>query len=568
MFKRILVAVLAIALFAALLTGCSTSGKEQVLNVNWQQEPPDMDPQTTTDQISFWLANATLEGLFRYQPDGTLGDGLAESYELSDDKLTYTFHLRDSNWSDGTPVTAEDFAFAWKRALDPDTASEYSYMLYYLKNGEIVNSLPAYQGIVEEGVGGESGYTQQDVDEAQVFLDEYGDLTLDDVGVTALDDKTLEVTLEQPTPYFLGLTTFPTYLPAQKAAVEQWGEEYALEAESMAFSGPFIISEWVHEQSLTLAKNPEYWDADSVNLETIHGVMITENNTLVQMYESGELDMINVPDEFYDTYKDSEEYGKLAQATSWYLMFNCEGKYFSNFKLREAFSMAVSKETFVEDIVNNMGFVAEGLVPPSLSGKGGKTFGESRADAGVALPAFDPEAAKAKLDEALTEMGATVADLEDEVTIIGGEGDTWGKYLQFLQGQFEQNLGVHLGIEQMSFAQRLDRVDTKSYEIAFSGWGGDYDDPMTFLDMWLTGGGNNDAYWSNETYDEAIRQAIAGEGDVRIDAYVEAERQIATDLPICPVYHPVWDFITKPNVKGIARFVTGSDYEFKWAEIK
>ena len=469
MLKRILVAVLTIALFASVLAGCSTSGKEQVLNVNWQQEPPDMDPQTTTDQISIWLMNATLEGLFRYQPDGSLGDGLAEGYEVSDDKLTYTFHLRDANWSDGTPITAEDFAFAWKRALNPATASEYSYMLYYLKNAEIVNTLPSYQGIVDEGVGGDSGYTQEDVDAAQAFLDQNGALTLDDVGVKALDDKTLEVTLAKPTPYFLGLTTFPTYLPAQKAAVESFGDDYALEADSMVFSGPYIVSDWVHEQSLTLTKNPDYWDKNSVKLDTIHGVMLTENNTIVQMYESGELDMINVPDEFYDTYKDSDEYGKLAQASSWYLMFNCEGKYFSNYTLREAFSMAVSKETFVVSIVNNMGFVAEGLVPPSLSGKGGETFGETRADAGVALPAFDPEGAKAKLDEALTELGVTAADMEAEVTIIGGEGDTWSKYLQYLQGQFEQNLGVHLGIEQMSFAQRLDRYDAKDYELAFAG---------------------------------------------------------------------------------------------------
>ena len=537
MLKRVLVAVLTLALCASILAGCSTSGREQVLNVNWQQEPPDMDPQTTTDQISFWLTNATLEGLFRYDPEGKLGEGLAENYELSDDKLTYTFHLRDAKWSDGTTITAGDFEYAWKRAIDPATASEYAYQMYHIVNAMEVNT-------GAEGV------------------------SLDDVGVEALDDKTLKVTLVRPTVFFLSLTSFITYLPAQKAAVEQWGEDYALEAENMVYSGPFIISEWVHEQSLTLTKNPEYWDAGAVKLDTIHGVMLTENNTIVQMYETGELDMINVPDEFYQTYKDSDEYGKLAQATTWYLMFNCEGKYFSNLKMREAFSMAVSKETFVESIVNNMGFVADGLVPPSLSGKGGKTFGETRADAGVALPAFDPEGAKAKLDEALAELDATMDDLEAEVTIIGGEGDTWSKYLQYLQGQFEQNLGVHLGIEQMSFAQRLDRYDAKDYEISFAGWGGDYDDPMTFLDMWVTGNGNNDAYWSNATYDGSIRQAIAGEGDERIDAYVEAENQIATDLPICPVYHPVWDYMTKPYVKGVARYVTGSDYDFKWAEIE
>lgn len=536
MIKRLFAAVLCAVLCAAALAGCGSSGADQTLKVNWQQEPPDLDPQTSQDQISFWILNATLEGLFRYQPDGTLGDGLAESYEVSDDKLTYTFHLRDAKWSDGTPITSEDFAYAWLRALDPATASEYSYMLYYIKNGE------AY------------------------FNGEITDQS--EVGIEVVDDKTFTVTLERPTPYFLGLTSFPTYMPAQKAAVEQWGDDYGLEANQMVYSGPFIIGDWVHEQSLTLEKNPEYWDKKAVKLQSIYGVVITENNTIVQMYESGDLDMTDVPDDFYDTYKDSPDYGKLAQAGSWFLMYNCEGKYLSNQKIRQAFSMAVDKQTFVDTVMNGMGIVADGLVSSSLSGKGGKTFGENRAEAGITLPPFDPEQAKTLLAEGLAELGYTKEEMEAETTIIGSDSDTWSKYLQYLQAQFNQNLGLEIGLEQMTFAERLDRYDAKTYELALAGWGADYNDPMSFLDMWVTGNGNNEAYWSNAAYDAAIDQAIVGTGDERIDAYLEAERQLSIDLPICPIYYPIWDFVTKPYVKGVALYVTGSDYDFKWTSIE
>lgn len=534
--KRILVAILCAVLCVSVLAGCGSKGSSQVLNFNFQEEPPDLDPQTTTDQISFWVINATLEGLFRYQPDGTLGEGLAESYEVSDDQLTYTFHLRDAKWSDGAPITADDFFFAWLRALDPATASEYSYMLYPIKNAEAYNT-----GAITDPA---------------------------EVGIQVQDEKTFSVTLEQPTPYFLGLTSFITYLPAQKAAVEQWGDDYGLEVGQMVFSGPFILKDWVHEQSLTLEKNPEYWDKDAVKLQAINGVMITENNTFVQMYESGSLDIINVPDDFYSTYKDSPEYGKLAQASSWYLMFNCQGKYFSNQKVRQAFSMAVDKQTFVETVRNNMGYVADGLVPGSLSGKGGKSFGENRAEAGISMPAYDPAQAKTLLDEGLAELGLTREQMEEEVTILGTDDDTWIKYLEFLQEQFNQNLGLSIEMEIMSFAELLDREDADDYELAFSGWGADYNDPMTFLNMWVTGNGNNDANWSNAAYDAAINQATTAAGDERIDAYLEAERQLAAELPMCPMYYPIWDYLTKPYVKDVALFVTGSDYDFKWVSIE
>ena len=534
--KKLLLLLVVVAMVAALFTGCG-GGKSIGLAYNWRSEPPDLDPQLSTDQVSFWILNATLEGLVRLNPDGSVGDGLAESWDISDDGLTYTFYLRDAKWSDGADITAEDFEYAWKRAIDPATASEYAYQMYHIKNAMEVNT-------GAEGV------------------------TLDDVGVSALDEKTLEVELVRPTSFFLSLTSFITYLPAQKAAVEQWGEEYGTEADKMVYSGPFVVSDWQHEQELTLTKNEDYWDADTVQLPEVKGIITDDENTQVQMYESGDLDVMDVGATFLDQYKDSPEYSSLPQATTWYLMFNMQDKYFSNLNIRKAFSMATDRQAYVDQIRKGLGVVPTQYTPSSMTGKGGKSFSENVAEAGVtSLPEYDVEEANRLLEEGLAEIGATKEELVDECTLVGQTGDAWTTYVEFLQGQWEQNLGVRLEIEQMSFAERLERYNQGTYQITYAGWGGDYNDPLTFMDMWITDGGNNDSYWSNADYDAAIQTAIEGEGDERIDAMVEAEGILAEELPIYPVIWPARSFVQKPYVHDIARFPVGADTEFKWAYV-
>lgn len=540
--KKLLLLLVVVAMVAAMFTGCG-GGKSAALAYNWQSEPPDLDPQTSTDQVSFWILNATLEGLVRLNPDGSVGDGLAKSWDISDDQTTYTFHLRDAKWSDGTAVTANDFEYAWKRAIDPATAAEYAYQMYVIKNAMEVNI----------GVDADGNKTT---------------LTLDDVGVKATDDKTLVVELEQPTSFFLSLTSFITYLPAQKAALDQFGDEYGTEMDKMVYSGPFVISEWTHEQSLTLAKNENYWDAKTVKLPEIKGIITDDENTQAQLYDSGQLDVMGVGATFLEKYKDSDEYNSIAQAVTWYLMFNCEDKYFGNLKIRKAFAMATDRQAYVDQIRKGLGAVPTQYTPSSMAGKGGKSFAENVADAGVTiLPVYDPDEAKRLLDEGLAEVGATKEDLQADCTLLGQTGDAWTTYVEFFQAQWEQNLGVRLDIEQMSFAERLERYNQGTYQITYGGWGGDYNDPMTFMDMWVTGGGNNDSYWSDADYDAAIDIAKTGQGDERIDAMVEAEGILAEQLPIYPIIWPARSFVQKPYVHDIARFPVGADTEFKWANV-
>ncbi|MCT4662377.1 MAG: peptide ABC transporter substrate-binding protein [Tissierellales bacterium] len=510
---------------------------EQVLRINWGSNPPDLDPQTTTDQVSFEVVNACYEGLVRLQPDGKAyqDTGLAKSWEISEDKMTYKFMLRDAKWTDGTPITAEDFEYAWKRALDPATASQYAYMLYHIKGAQAYNA---------------------------------GEGSADDVAIKALDEKTLEVTLERPTPFFASLTSFITYLPAQKAAIEKHGDKYTSDVANMVFSGPFKITEWVQEQKLTLEKNEMYWDKENVKLDRIEGDMIIDINTPINLYETNELDAIAVQTEYLAKYRTSPEFGNLAIATTWYLQYNCEDPFFSNEKIRHAFSMAVNRKAFVDNVLANGSQVASGLVPGNMPGKsGGGDFrtqsGEFVKDAGTDGQAAIDEANKL-LDEGLAEIGKTREELAAHVSYLTGESDVAKKWAQAFQQMWKQNLGLEVPIETVSFKIRLERYNNKDFTLTMAGWGADYNDPMTFMDLFVTGGGQNTAYWSNPEFDALIEKATNTTGDERMQAMIDAEKILLDEQPISPIYFKARNFVQRDYVKGWVRYSVGVDNEWKW----
>ncbi len=549
----LLVLVLTVSL---IFTGCGNQGKsnetntgektenkdgeeklaeEQVLRINWGEEPPDLDPQTTTDQVSIRIINAIYEGLVRLDPDGNVKPGLAEKWDVSDDKLTYTFHLRDAKWSDGTPITAEDFEYCWFKAIDPKVAAEYSYQL--TETAGIKNAAKFFKGEITDK---------------------------EQVGIKAIDEKTFEVELERPVSFFLSLVSFPTFIPAQKAAIEKFEKGFASEADKMVYSGPFIIDEWDHEQKLNLKKNEQYWDAENVKLEEIKGDMIVDNNTAINLYETEELDITGVGPEFIDKYKDSDEFGNLAEATTWYIQYNCKDKYLKNENLRYALSLAIDRKAFVENVMANGSIIAEGLTPTLLPGKDGKEFAENR---GNVLPEYDPKKAKEYLNKALDELGITAKELEKYLTFLTGESDIAKKQAAAIQNMWKQNLGIEVEIESVSFKIRIDNYNRGDYTTTFAGWGGDYNDPLTFMDIFITDGGNNNAYWSSKDYDVAIKTALEGEENERIDAMVEAEKIIGKELPIIPIFYNAINFVEKSYVKGVARFPVGADLDFKWTYI-
>lgn len=356
------------------------------LNLNLGEEPPDLDPATSTDTVSFLILNATLEGLARKGPDGQIrpGSGLAESWTVSPDGKTYTFKLRRATWDDGTPITAEDFVYQWRRVIDPRTASQYQFMMELagIENGSKIAHLDP---------------KKDDIDAA-----------LQTFGVKALDERTLQVRLEKPNPLFLELTTFISFLPAPKHLVEKYGDKYASDADKLGASGPFRVASWTHGYELVLEKNPRYWDAKNVKLDRIHFDMIQDAGTALQLYEQGKLDVAGVAGRFVDVYRNHPDLQPpWPDGSAFYWQFNVEHPVLKNAKVRRAIALAIDRKAFAERVLRNGSYPATSLTPPVITDPARGGSFQSRV--GELFPAQpDVELARRLLREGLQELGYEV----------------------------------------------------------------------------------------------------------------------------------------------------------------
>ncbi|WP_425446376.1 peptide ABC transporter substrate-binding protein [Dethiothermospora halolimnae] len=512
--------------------------EEQVLKVNLGSEPPCLDPQLSTDESSSTILNDTLEGIIRMDHTGEVkkGSGMAIDWEINDDKTEYTFKLRDAQWSDGQPVTAHDFEYAWKRIMSPELASDYSFMTYDIKNAE------AY------------------------FKGEITDPN--EIGVKAVDDHTLKVTLGKPNPTFLSKLQHSTFFPARKDMYEEFGDRYASEADLVPSCGPFKVSEWQHESKIVLEKNPAYWDADSVILDKIHFSMITNSNSRVGMYETGELDYTGVPQQFIDKYMDELEL--ITDACTYYRTINTDTKYLKNKKLRKSLAQAIDQTKVWKTMDKGLTPAAYALIPPGIAGYGGKTFREIAGqelyhDIGTGV---SKEELDKLFNEALEELGATKEDLSEDITFLTGQADTSLKYAQIYQQMWQENLGLDVEIEQSTFKVRLDREASGDFTIVSGGWIGDYNDAMTFMDLFMSDNPQNRTRWSNAEYDKLIETAMNKfDQKERIDAMVEAEKLLMDEMPIDPSSYRVSRLLKRPYVKNIVRLPLQVTSGKKWAYI-
>ncbi|MBE3597344.1 MAG: hypothetical protein IMX02_00545 [Limnochordaceae bacterium] len=361
-----------------------------VLNLNLGEEPPDLDPATSTDTVSFLILNATLDGLVRKDAQGQIrpGSGLAESWTVSPDQKVYTFKLRKATWDDGTPITADDFVYQWRRVIDPRTASQYQFMM------ELA------------GIANGSKIAQMDAKDGEAI-----DKALETFGVKALDERTLQVTLEKPNPLFLELTTFISFLPAPKHLVEKYGDKYAAEASTIGASGPFRIAEWKHQYELVLEKNPKYWDAKNVKLQKIHFDMITDAGTALQMYEQGKLDIAGVASRYVDVYRNHPDLQPpWPDGSAFYWEFNTLDPVLKNAKVRRAIALAIDRKAFADRVLRNGSYPATSLTPPVITdpAKGG-IFQKRVGELFPATP--DVKLARQLLREGLTELGYEVPEV-------------------------------------------------------------------------------------------------------------------------------------------------------------
>jgi oligopeptide transport system substrate-binding protein len=509
--------------------GGTGAGGQNVFTLDLGADIPDMDSATTTDVNSARLLTNVNEGLYRLDENEVPQPAQAQSVDISGDKLTYTFTLRDGiKWSNGDPVTAQDFKYAWVRALNPDTGAQYAY-------------------IISTFIKGAAAYNA-------------GDGSAEDVAIEAPDDKTLKVTLEAPSPFWLGLTAFQTYFPQNQKFVEQQGDKYAQSADALLYNGPFTLTQFNPASGATLVKNEDYWDKDNVSVQKVDCRIVKEIDTRVNLFEAGDLDFVELTSEYVDGYRDSPAFQTIIEWSTAWLVMNFKDEVFQNENIRRAIQLSFDRNTLADKILNDGSVGAEGLVPIGMAGPGNQTF---RGAVGPTMPEYDPQRARELWQQGVEELGR-----EPTLTLLTQDLPASKDAGTFLQSQFKENLGANVEINQQPFDRFLDLLTVGDFQIGLYLWIADYNDPMTFLDLYLSDSEFNDPSYKSARYDQLITAAQAETDEqVRMNKLIEAERLLVEeDAGIAPVWFQGVAVLIRPSIKNFEEHPTGT-YEFKYVRV-
>ncbi len=495
-------------------TNVESGNRNQILHYGNGDEPQELDPHLTTGVPEYHIEKALFEGLVDKRPsDLAIEPGVAESWTVSDDQLSYTFHFRDkARWSNGDPVTAFDFVYSWQRALKPDLGNLYAYMFFYIKNAE------AY------------------------FKGEISDF--EQVGVHAPDDHTLVVTLHSPTPFFLQLLDHHSYFPVHPPTIEKFGGMSKRGSQwtrpgNFVGNGPFVLKDWKLNRILTVEKSPTYWDADKVSLKEIHFYPVQNSSTEERMFRAGQLHITSrVPNEKIKWYRENmpDSLSITPYLGTYFYRFNTTVKPLGDVRVRKALSMSINRTQIVEKITKGGQIPAYTLSPPNING----FTSTSRIE-------YNVEKARQLLAEAGYPDGKGFPKLE----IIFNTDESHRKIAIAIQQMWKKALNIDISLANQDWKVYLENESRLNYQISRAAWIGDYLDPNSFLDMFVTGGGNNRTGWSNSDYDAAI--AAAGNAlskEKRFEYFQEAERILVEESPIAPIYTYTRVTLISPSVRG------------------
>ncbi|MEM5016638.1 peptide ABC transporter substrate-binding protein [Metabacillus indicus] len=513
----------------------------QELKVLESSEIPSMDSVLATDTISLSQLNNTNEGLYRIDENQEPVPGMADGEpEANEDGTEYTIKIKeDAKWSNGEPVTANDFVFAWQRALNPETGSEYGP---YMMMGKIKNAEALYNGEAKP----------------------------EDLGVKAQDEKTLVVTLEKPIAFFKSLMAFPTFYPQNQKFVEEQGENFGKKSENLVFNGPFAINGWAGpaDTEWTLEKNAEYWDAKNVSLEKITFNVSKDPQAAANAFEAGEADVtpkLSTP-AVIAQYEGDDRLLRWLEPTIFWLKLNQKNEALANVNIRKAIAMAFNKEDLTNEILNNGSIPANYAVPKEFvtHPETGEDFREANGD----LLAYNAEEAKKLWEKGLAEIGQK----EVKLVYLGGDTETSKTVDSYMKDQLQNTLpGLTIDVQSVPFSVRLDRDKNMDYDIQAAGWGPDYLDPISFSDLWITDGGNNKMAYSNEKYDKLLKDAqttLANDPAKRFEALQEAEKVVLEeDAGIAPMYQRASNLLINKKVEGFTYHLVGPEYSYKWIKI-
>ena len=513
-------------------TGEAVDPVTGTITLSLSGEPPQLDSTRGTDAVSFNILGHTMEGLLRYDADNRLVGGVAERWEIND--TTARFWLRpEARWSNGEPITAHDFAFAWRKVLDPLNASEYAFILYGLKNAEAVNR---------------------------------GKMPLDALGVVALDDRTLEVHLERPVPYFDKLVAFATYNPINEAFYESRGGRYAADAEDLLFNGPFTIASWVHGASIRLEKNPLYWDADRIRLNAIdYAYFTTDPNAIINLFKDNKTALAGlVAENLDDALQRRWRIKRFSDGAVFFIEFNHRPERLtSNYHLRKAIQAVNDSSELVYKIIKLPGNLpGASLFPVWLKG----VDGYFRQEYPLPLPPADEAAGREHLAKALDELGL---DAPPTLVMLIGDSPSAKKQAEYYQNVFKQKLGIDIRIDAQIFKQRLAKMTAGDFDLVMAGWGPDYDDPMTFADLFASWNENNRGRFSNAELDEAVDIArSSSDAKTRMDAMARVQEILYDDAAITVNYERGSVYVLHPRLKGVVRRAVGTDPDYTGAWIE
>lgn len=523
--------------------------KDQTLNYCFISDVRSLDPSINDDTYGGMVLTDTMEALTRVEQDDKGNDVIkpagATKWDVSQDGLTYTFHLRDFNWEDGKKVTSKDYAYSLMRTLEPATGATYVQLI------DMIKGASAYNG----GTGKK-----------------------EDVGITTPDDNTLVITLEKPTPYFMNLTYFTLFMPQRQDMVEKNAKNYGADAGTLLSCGPFKLKEWVHDSKIVLEKNENYYDKDKVKLNTVNIKVIKEEEAEMQELYNGGLDMANVTKQ--DWKEKFNATGKMdllenIEPSTSYFHFNQTAtingvKLFSNAKVRRAFSVALDRQQIVDMINDGAAVPATGWVPLRLQ-LNGEEFRKASGFDPVSELQKEIKDPKAYLIEGLKELGGDTDPSKYTVHYIVGNTSALGKKnAEVYQQMLQKALGVNIAIDTVESKVKRDRIKALDYELSNLAWIGDYNDPSTFMNMWYTTRPNYNTGWANKKYDELMDKASStSDQKQRLQYFKDAEKLLVyEDATIAPtVFNKHSEFQYK-YVKGVMRPTFGSICELKYAYIE
>ncbi|SCX82947.1 peptide ABC transporter substrate-binding protein [Alkaliphilus peptidifermentans] len=486
--------------------------REQYLNLVLEAEPTTLDPSKGSDMYSNRVLNNVLEPLTRLEEDENQSNYLAaagaESWEHNEDGTVWTFKIRPNKWSDGVPVRAQDYEYGIKRSVAQETASPYAYLLEPIKNASKVNS---------------------------------GELSIDELGVRSLDDETLEITLEAPTPYFLALTYQRVMMPQREDVVALHGDSYGTQIDKIVYNGPFVLGTWVHNSELILNKNHNYWDAETVSLDNVNLKIIQDENAVYNSLSNGSIDIAiaNNPDwrqRFINN--DKLNHFEVVRPSTFFMFFNTRDDVFQNVNIRKAFSIGLDREEMANVIFHGVNTPAYGWVAPSI------TIGDDEYRSLVPGPVkriAEENDPKELLIKGLQELGRSTdpADLTIKVTL--GSTDQWFRnYGEYIQQMYNRNLGVNVEIEQVEWPVFSQMASRGEVQIGYMGWGAEFNDPASLMSLMTSTSTAIETGWSDERYDELIALA-ASEMDPakRLEYFREAEEILLYEASVLvPTVHP------------------------------